>query len=369
MQVLRDPDLGDQAPGARRRRAHAVRGGRPPPGERVRRPGRAARRPTTSIARRTDEPSADALRGMRGVRVLEQVRRYAHGAVREPVLAGAARAATIRTSCSSASSPRAAPAEPQPTETDTSMNVRERFRPWSPGAVRGSALIGVLVALVMVWAARLVEEPRRLVDRRRRERLGRGRRPTRRSRRRPPPTLPPYDGWVNPASAQEPWDTTTVRHTSRSGATPPAPATARAPSPATPRCSGRTRRAGACADSRATAATCQTWCGDGWTGNPNVFERDGKHVGVVRWLRLRAPLARRRHRRRDREDLQDRRPGQGLDDHRPRRLPAQLQGLPRQQLLRRRHRSGRPARGALEAERLRERRHQGLERRLGRRGA
>ena len=55
VQVLRDPDLGDQAPVLAAVGPDAVRGGRPPARERVRRAGRADARPPTRVARRTDD--------------------------------------------------------------------------------------------------------------------------------------------------------------------------------------------------------------------------------------------------------------------------------------------------------------------------
>ena len=61
------------------------------------------------IARRTDGRSADAMKGMRGVRILGAGRRYPHGAVREPVLAGAARTGRSLPWCWNASSRKAAP--------------------------------------------------------------------------------------------------------------------------------------------------------------------------------------------------------------------------------------------------------------------
>ena len=80
------------------------------------------------------------------------------------------------------------------------------------------------------------------------------------------------------------------------------------------------------------------WCGTGWTGQPAVFERDGRTWVVVRRLRPRRPLPRRRDRRAHPARLPDRRHHQGLGHRRPRRLPARLLRLARQLLPRHRHR-------------------------------
>ena len=99
---------------------------------------------------------------------------------------------------------------------------------------------------------------------------------------------------------------------SRSGATRPAPTTARGRCP-------RPRGAvelpgpsgGMCAESSVGAET-RVWCGSGWTGQPAVFERGRPDVGGVRRLRPGRPLPRRRHRRGHPPAVPDRRHHQGL---------------------------------------------------------
>jgi hypothetical protein len=88
-------------------------------------------------------------------------------------------------------------------------------------------------------------------------------------------TLPPYDGWVNPASAQEPWDTETVGYTTFRG-NPTRSWYGEGPVPENPQILWTYPENGGMCGSSSDGGVRSTWCGDGWTGNPNVFERDGK---------------------------------------------------------------------------------------------
>ena len=190
----------------------------------------------------------------------------------------------------------------------------------------------------------LVEGPRRRLERRSRPRTRRREQVTTRPADEPETTttttLPPYDGWVNPASSQDAVDAKTVERPAHLPRQPHPLLLRPGPGADRPRrCCGRTRRAAAmCGKSSDGGVTSRPGAATAGPANPNVFERDGKtwvSFGAydygLHWLDA------------DngdelREDLQDRRHRQGLDDHRSRRLPAQLQGLARQQLLRRGHR-------------------------------
>ena len=88
-------------------------------------------------------------------------------------------------------------------------------------------------------------------------------------------TLPPYDGWVNPASSQEPWDTETVGYTTFRG-NPTRSWYGLGPVPSNPQVLWSYPGNGGMCGKSSDGGSVQTWCGDGWTGNPNVFERDGK---------------------------------------------------------------------------------------------
>ena len=140
------------------------------------------------------------------------------------------------------------------------------------------------------------------------------------------------------------------------------------PVPRRPRIAWRyPARGGLCSRSTDETGT-STWCGVGWTGQPNVIPRRSGR------LEVRIGAYDRRYHFLDgatgrpvRAVAADRRPREGLGDLRPRRLPALLRGLPRQPAPRRRARpraSDRPL-GARQP-----RGRQGrVERRLGRRAA
>ena len=72
VQVLRDPDLGDASTDPRRRRPAAVRGVRPPPGQRVQRPGRDPAAPATRRSAAPIQQSVARLREIGGIRILHR---------------------------------------------------------------------------------------------------------------------------------------------------------------------------------------------------------------------------------------------------------------------------------------------------------
>jgi len=88
-------------------------------------------------------------------------------------------------------------------------------------------------------------------------------------------TLPPFDGWVNPASSQEPWNTKTVGYLTFRG-NPTRSWYGQGPLPTNPQVLWSYPKDGNMCGVSTDGTSTQTWCGDGWTGNPNVFERDGK---------------------------------------------------------------------------------------------
>lgn len=87
--------------------------------------------------------------------------------------------------------------------------------------------------------------------------------------------LPPYDGWVNPASSQTPWATKTVGYLTFRG-NPTRSWYGEGPVPSNPQVLWSYPKSGGMCGKSSDGGDVQTWCGDGWTGNPNVFERDGK---------------------------------------------------------------------------------------------
>ena len=102
------------------------------------------------------------------------------------------------------------------------------------------------------------------------------------------------------------------------------------------RCSVAVPGPAACArSSRGQGRRPTNWCGTGWTGQPAVFERDGRTWVVFgaydRAVHFLDAATGERHPAR----LPDRRHHQGLGHHRPRRLPARLHRLARQLLPRR----------------------------------
>ena len=88
-------------------------------------------------------------------------------------------------------------------------------------------------------------------------------------------TLRPYDGWVNPASSQEPWATKTVGYLTFRG-NPTRSWYGEGPVPTNPQVLWTYAPNGGMCGRSSDGGVVSTWCGDGWTGNPNVFERDGK---------------------------------------------------------------------------------------------
>jgi len=90
-------------------------------------------------------------------------------------------------------------------------------------------------------------------------------------------TRPPYNGWVDPLSSQEMPVTKTVGYLTFRG-NPTRSWYGLGPIPSNPHVIWSYPKSGGMCGVSTDGADTSTWCGDGWTGNPNVFERDGKTV-------------------------------------------------------------------------------------------
>jgi len=99
----------------------------------------------------------------------------------------------------------------------------------------------------------------------------------------PPPTIPlptttttaPYSGWVDPASAFLPYPKSTVAGLLTFRGNPTRTWHGLGPVPSAPQSRWRYPDARMCSLSEDRGETTQ-WCGTGWTGQPAVFERDGR---------------------------------------------------------------------------------------------
>ena len=90
-------------------------------------------------------------------------------------------------------------------------------------------------------------------------------------------TLPPYDGWVNPASAQMPWPNATTDGLLTFRGNPTRSWYGEGPVPTNPQVLWEyPKGSGGMCGKSSDGGNVQTWCGDGWTGQPSVFERDGR---------------------------------------------------------------------------------------------
>jgi hypothetical protein len=88
-------------------------------------------------------------------------------------------------------------------------------------------------------------------------------------------TLPPYDGWVNPASSQMPWPDATTDGLLTFRGNPTRSWYGEGPVPNNPQILWSWPKSGGMCGSSSDGGVSSTWCGDGWTGQPSVFERDG----------------------------------------------------------------------------------------------
>ena len=88
-------------------------------------------------------------------------------------------------------------------------------------------------------------------------------------------TTPPYDGWVDPASSGQPWgDAVEGLLTFRGN--PTRTFYGAGPVPAAPEVVWRFPETDPMCSNSSVGSEVITWCGSGWTGQPSIFERDGR---------------------------------------------------------------------------------------------
>lgn len=88
-------------------------------------------------------------------------------------------------------------------------------------------------------------------------------------------TKPPYVGWVDPASAFQPYYKATVSGLLTFRGNPTRNYYGQGPMPTAPHVVWKYPGAQMCRQSEDKGQTTR-WCGNGWTGQPAVFERDGR---------------------------------------------------------------------------------------------
>lgn len=87
-------------------------------------------------------------------------------------------------------------------------------------------------------------------------------------------TRPPYDGWVDPVSSGQPWSSTVEGLLTFRG-NPTRTFYGEGPVPQRPVVAWSFPDHAMCSESTAGGVT-KTWCGTGWTGQPAVWEREGR---------------------------------------------------------------------------------------------
>ena len=93
----------------------------------------------------------------------------------------------------------------------------------------------------------------------------------------PPPTttIPPFRGWVDPASSGQPFPDATVEGLLTFRGNPTRSWYGEGPVPRQARSQWTYPDSAMCSES-SDGEGVRTWCGTGWTGQPAVFERDGR---------------------------------------------------------------------------------------------
>ncbi len=91
----------------------------------------------------------------------------------------------------------------------------------------------------------------------------------------PPAAAAPYEGWVDPASAGRPYYGATVPGVLTFRGNPTRTYYGQGPMPSAPRSLWQYPGAAMCSISE-DRGEVSNWCGTGWTGEPAVFERDGR---------------------------------------------------------------------------------------------
>ncbi|MEO6988999.1 MAG: PQQ-binding-like beta-propeller repeat protein [Aquihabitans sp.] len=85
----------------------------------------------------------------------------------------------------------------------------------------------------------------------------------------------PYDGWVDPASSGEPWSTDVVGQLTFRG-NPTRSYYGLGPVPKAPEIQWRYPSSGGMCGQSSVGGVAKSWCGTGWTGQPSVWEEDGR---------------------------------------------------------------------------------------------
>ena len=93
-------------------------------------------------------------------------------------------------------------------------------------------------------------------------------------------TEPPYDGWSNPAKAGGPWPEASVEGLLTFRGNPTRSFHGSGPVPTDPVEDYRFPAEGGMCGTSSNLGTTKTWCGMGWTGQPTIFERDGRTWSV-----------------------------------------------------------------------------------------
>ncbi len=88
-------------------------------------------------------------------------------------------------------------------------------------------------------------------------------------------TRPPFAGWVDPASSGEPYGTTVEGLLTFRG-NPTRTYFGEGPVPRNPQVRWRYPESGGLCGQSSVGGETQTWCGSGWTGQPAIFEREGR---------------------------------------------------------------------------------------------
>ncbi len=93
-------------------------------------------------------------------------------------------------------------------------------------------------------------------------------------------TEPPYEGWSDPSKAGQAWPGATVEGLLTFRGNPTRSYYGKGPVPTDPEIAFRFPRSGGMCGESTNLGTTKVWCGMGWTGQPAVFERDGRTWAV-----------------------------------------------------------------------------------------
>jgi hypothetical protein len=89
-------------------------------------------------------------------------------------------------------------------------------------------------------------------------------------------TVPPFDGWVDPASSGQPFPRARVNGLLTFRGNPTRSYYGEGPVPRQPQHQWAYPSSGGMCSESTDGEGTRTWCGTGWTGQPAVFERDGR---------------------------------------------------------------------------------------------